>query len=271
MQCPRALLCLAAAAAFVAGPGPHAAWNTAHAGAWILPQGKGQVIAKLSHTDAPDAFDPGGGTAKGAHFEKAELEIFAEYGWRETVTLFAKPVLQHVRSGSETKHGFASLEAGGRLRLHRFAAGGVLGAQASAILPGGKFHREHPLLTSGHADVDARLLFGEPAGFLGFAGYADMQLAYRHRGGPPADEVRVDVTYGLDLSDRWAMAVHAQTVATVGAVRPPFSHYRSQKLQGSLRFALGGGRHIEAGALRTVSGAATVRETGGFIALWTAF
>lgn len=250
-------------------PGPSGA--PVQAGAWPQPVGETQIIARLAHSDAPDAFGPTGTRIKPGRFEKTELEIYAEHGWRKSVTLLAKPSFQHVRAGSDARHGLASVEAGARARLFRFETGSVLSAQASLTLPGGKYHRESPLITSGHADLDARLLFGEPTGLFLLPGYTDLQIAYRHRGGPPADELRADLTYGVDLSERWAVSLQSQTVATIGRVRAPYTHYRSQKLQGALRFALGAGRHVELGALRTLSGAATARETGAFISFWVRF
>ena len=258
-------------AVVIAGHGIGGGWHAAHAGAWPAPEGATLAIAKLSHSKAPQGFDAAGRLIPGADFEKTEFEIYAEHGLRETVTLVLKPAFQNVRAGSEVKHGLASIEAGLRTRLHRFADGSVVSAQAAAIVPGGKFDRDHPLLTSGHGDVEARLLYGQPADFFGLVGFTDMQLAWRRRGGPPADEIRVDATYGVDLGEDWAIALGAQAVATVGEVRAPFTHYRAQKIQGSLRYSLGGGRHLEVGGLRTVSGAGTVRETGIFIAVWSAF
>ena len=256
-----------AAAIAIAGPAARPAW----AGAWTLPEGTGQVIVKTSYSGADWVFDAAGQVRKADRFRKTEIEAFLEHGWRDNLTLLAKPVFQRVRSGEDRQTGLSSLEAGARVRLGRLGAARIASAQASIILPGRDFDRTAPLLTSGHTDYEARVLYGDSGTVLGLEGYFDGQLAYRRRGGPPADELRLDLTVGVDLSERWSLTGASETIATQGEARAPYTHYRSQKLQAALRLDLGRGRWIEAGARHTFAGLAALRETGGFVSVWFAY
>lgn len=135
--------------------------------------------------------------------------------------------------------------------------------------------REHrpgnPLLSSGHADYDLRLLQGEPEGILWLPGFTDSQLAYRHRGGKAPDEIRFDLTYGIPLSDDWLVLLQGETTVTVGKAEAPFSHYRSQKGIASLRWTFAPGRHVQLGAIQNLSGAEIVRESGALVSFWAEF
>ncbi len=244
---------------------------TAHAGAWPQPAGTTSLITKLTATGAPQAFDLTGKLRAGAGFKKTELEIYAEHGLRESITLVGKANVQDTIAGAQRQSGLATWELGARARVWTFDDLSLLSVQASVLLPGREHDKTTPLLTSGHADYDLRLLRGTPGTFFDIPGFNDIQLAYRHRGGGPADELRLDVTYGFDLTEKWLVMLQSQTVTSIGNSRAPFTSYRSQKLQASLRWQFDESHHVEIGGLRTIAGAQTVRETGAFVALWSTF
>lgn len=241
------------------------------AGAWPQPAGETLVISKLAVSEAERAFDAFGKLQGGAGFKRTELEAYTEHGWRESVTLLGKASWQDTHAGSKRQRGLASLEGGARARLWTFEDLSVLSIQASVILPGRNHSKTEPLITSGHADYDVRLLNGEPHALFELPGFTDMQLAYRHRGGGPADEIRLDFTYGFRLSEHWMAMAQSQSVTSIGVSRAPFTSYRSQKFQLSLQWQFAEDRYVELGALRTFSGAQIIRETGGFVSLWTRF
>ncbi len=245
---------------------------SAFAGAWPQPKGRTSVIVRLAATGAKNAFDATGKVAGNADFEKIEIDTYLEHGWRESITLLAKPTLQRTTVGSQRQTGLATLEAGARARLWEFEDDqSVLAAQASAILPMREHDRQNPLITSGHTDLDARLLHGVPGSLLGFPDFTDAQLAYRHRGGAAPDEIRLDMTYGVHVSPDWTLMTQSLTVLTTGDARSPFQHFISQKIQLSVRWQFAPGKHIELGGLKTLSGVQTVRESGAMLSLWTSF
>lgn len=242
------------------------------AGAWPQPPGQTSVIGRLTTTTAPHGFDAGGQVVRDADFEKTELDAYVEHGWRESVTLLVKPTLQHTIVGSQRRTGLATIEAGARARVWVFEEDqSVLALQASVILPMREHDSQNPLITSGHTDIDARLLHGVPGTLFGLNDFADTQLAYRHRGGGAPDEIRLDMTYGIDLDPDWTLMTQSLTVAAIGNARAPFQQFVSQKMQVSLRWQFAEDRHVEFGGLRTMSGVQTVRETGAFISFWTSF
>ena len=242
------------------------------AGAWPQPVGRTTLTSRVTATAAPHAFDAAGEVVGDADFEKTEVETYLEYGWRETITLLAKPTAQHTIVGSQRRTGLATIEAGARARLWVFEEDqSVLSAQASLILPMREHDKQNPLMTSGHTDIDVRLLNGVPGTVLGWPDFGDTQLAYRHRGGAAPDEIRLDLTYGVHVTPDWTLMTQSLTVLTTGDARPPFRHFISQKMQLSARWQFAPGRHIELGGLKTLSGVQTVRESGAFVSLWTSF
>ncbi|MGD1935553.1 MAG: hypothetical protein ACFB0Z_13810 [Candidatus Phaeomarinobacter sp.] len=246
--------------------------SASRAGAWPQPQAQTTLISRITTTTAPNAFGPGGQVVGDADFEKTEIEAHVEYGWRETVTLLAKPTLQHTIVGSQRRTGLATIETGARARLHVFEEDqSVLSGQVSLILPMREHDQNNPLITSGHTDIDVRLLNGVPGTLLGWPDFGDSQLAYRHRGGGAPDEIRLDMTYGVHVNPDWTLTTQSFTVLTVGEARPPFQHFISQKVQLSVRWQFESGKHIEFGGVRTLSGMRTVRESGAFLSLWTSF
>jgi len=246
--------------------------SSAFAGAWPQPAGQTSIIARFTVTGAKNAFDASGQMRGNADFEKVEVDTYLEHGWRESITLLAKPTLQHTIVGAQRQTGLATIEAGARARLWEFEDDqSVLAAQTSLILPMREHDNQNPLITSGHTDIDARLLYGVPGSLIGFPDFTDSQLAYRHRGGAAPDEIRLDMTYGVNVSPDWTLMGQSHTVATIGKARLPFQNFLSQKVQLSLRWEFASGRHIELGGIRTLSGMQTVRESGAFISVWTSF
>lgn len=246
--------------------------SSALAGAWPQPAGRTSIITRLTVTGAKNSFDAGGQVAGNADFEKVEIDAYLEHGWRESITLLAKPTLQQTIVGAQRQTGLATIEAGARARLWVFEDDqSVLAAQTSLILPMREHDKQNPLITSGHTDVDARLLHGVPGTLIGFPDFTDSQLAYRHRGGGAPDEIRLDMTYGVKVSPDWTIMGQSQTVAAIGNARPPFQNFLSQKVQLSLRWEFAPHRHIELGGVRTLSGMQTVRESGAFLSVWTSF
>jgi len=243
----------------------------AHAGAWPQESGRLQVISRITSTVAPQAYDARGNTVDGADFEKTELDVYAEYGLRDWATLLVKPTFQHVIAGPKRQTGLATIEAGARARLWAFEDMSVLSFQVSTILPMREHDSQTPLLTSGHADYDMRLLRGVPDSLLGWPTFSDMQIAYRHRGGHAPDEVRVDTAYGVHVAAEWTVMTQTQSAVTIGMARAPFRHSQSHKAQASLRWRFSPGRYLEIGGLHTIAGAQTVRESGGFLSLWVTY
>ncbi len=257
-----------AAAACLASTG---ATTPAAAGAWLQPADETAVIVKLSAIEAPQAYDLSGHLQPDADFQKNEFEILLEHGLTEDVTVILKPVLQDARAGSRRQSGLASVEIGARTEVWQFEDDSVLGIQASVIAPGRRYERHGALITDGHAAYDLRLLYGEPESLFGLPGYLDTQLAFRHRGGKAADEIRLDTTYAIEVDPGWFIGFQSLTVASIGNAEPPFEPYQLQKFQASIRWEFQPGRHVELGALRTVAGRNIVRETGALIAYWQRF
>lgn len=245
--------------------------SPAHAGAWPRAEGQTLTITTLSVTGAPNRFTANGAATGGAGFEKTELAGYVEHGWRKSTTVHGRVAWQDTISTGERQRGFSSLELGARARLWTFDNGELFAGQVTVHLPLRAHNNTNPLLTSGHADYDLRLLHGAPEAPLWLPGFTDTQLAYRHRGGKAPDELRFDLTYGVNLNDDWLLMLQGQTTATIGKAEPPFTHYRSQKGEASLRWQFDPGRYVQLGAIQTLSGAATVRESGAFIGFWAEF
>ncbi|MGR6533381.1 hypothetical protein [Brevundimonas sp. RM1] len=151
--------------------------EAAHAGAWNLPKGQGEIIVKYENIRAEDYFTSDGGRADlpGGRRDIA-ASVFVEYGLSERFTLQAKGEWQDGRDEFLDYQGLGPIEMGVRWQAYRddrnvaalyvgYAEGGA-GRNAGYAPPG-----------AGDSDVEVRLLAGRSFD----RGFIDLQAARRWR------------------------------------------------------------------------------------------
>lgn len=239
----------------------------ATAGAWTQPEGQAQAIATLAYSFAVDAFDQDGRAVAVEPFEKLEARLYAEYGLSDWATIAVQPVIRRKEQGAEMVSGLGRLDLGLRTRLWRddFSIVSVEGAISA---PGAS--DELAPLNGGDTDweIDARVLYGRGFSLGWRQGFADVQAGYRFRFDEPADELRLDMTVGLDVTEQSFAMVQSFNRLSVGAARFPFTETQEHAVALSTVYRLNGNWSLQAGTQVTAYGRNVLREQGFFISLW---
>jgi len=253
--------------AFGVGWGLLSGTCAAQAGAWTQPNGHGLVITGVTLSRATSGFDETGAVIDTPEFAKEDYELYGEYGLTNRLTsiIHTRYTDLHPEAPGTRASGLAEAELGLRYRLYAGRAG-VFALQATMFAPGGSM-----ALSSGGLDGEIRLNLGSQFRFWRLTGFLDTGFAYRNRANDFRDELRSDVTLGLDLTRRLQALAQSFTVLTIGPGRTNAFEGEMSKAQLSLLYRLTPHWGVQLGALATVSGTAVPRERAGLAALWYRF
>jgi hypothetical protein len=248
-----------------------ALWTAAaHAGAWTLPRGHWQVFTATTQSSAELSFDNKGRPDLPANFNKLLIQNCIEYGLTGYLTLFATPdyVLARVQhaGGAATRVSDASFEAGARLLLD--GRHGDLSLQGS-YKTAGAFDLSVSANRASGRQIELRLLYGTSFKLLGRDGFLDVQAAQRWIASPRPDETPVDLTAGLWLNKRWMVMLQSFNIVSAGDAKPPYTYYRSHKLEISLVQKLSRHWSLQVGAFYSPAGQNALVERGVQVSLWT--
>jgi hypothetical protein len=247
--------------------------QAAGGGAWLAPEGHGQVIVTGSVSAATSAFDSAGHLQSTPRISKTELQALIEYGLTDWLTAMAIPSLQHVGIAAPTdaqRTGFGNSEFGARARVIQ-QDNWVLSAQGTVRVPGTLDTGNPAAVGSTGFDVDLRGLFGLSFALGGLPAFVDVQLAQRFRAGGPPSEARVDLTFGLRTAPQWLVLVQQFNVVSEGSGRAPFMSNNYHKLQLSLVYDLAPQWSLQGGAFTTFAGRNALQENGLVTGVWYRF
>jgi hypothetical protein len=259
-----------------------AAAGSASGGAWTLPQSSGQVILNNLYYHATEEFTRGGhrrSFSNDGEFTKYEFNPYIEYGLLDDLTLvlnlFARRVAFSNDFSGEVNFGLADPEIALRYRLSPPSAQTVVSVQATIKLPVAVPH-DVPPLGNEQTDVEGRLLVGRSFSIGPRWGYWDVELAYRFRDEEPADEIKLDATLGMSLSERWL--VIGQFFGTRGLrngtpirIRnnPTIDiNYDLYKAQLSIVYQLTQNVRLQAGYVRDLAGRNTGAGEAALLSVW---
>ena len=247
--------------------------HDARAGAWTQSQGNGVVILTAAHSMAERAFDASGSNTLPRDFSKTEIRLYAEYGLTDWATLVAQPEWRHKKTGDgqgEEVDGLGRVDAGLRVRLWQ-GDGKVVSVQASARMPG----TSDDLAPANGGDTDweadARVLYGRGFSLFGRNGFVDTQLGYRVRFGRPADELRLDLTAGLNVTPKALVLAQSFNTVSVGGADLPFLDTREHKVSASVVYKVHDKWSVQVGGLLTVAGSNALEERGAILGIWRDF
>ncbi|HJW41737.1 MAG TPA: hypothetical protein VJ476_10985 [Rhizomicrobium sp.] len=242
----------------------------AHAAAWTLPRGHWQVFTATTQSSAELSFDDKGRADLRASFNKLLIQNTFEYGLTGYLTLFATPdyVLARVQpvGGATTHVSDASLEGGARLLLD--GRHGDLSIQGS-YKTAGAFDLSVSANRASGRQIELRLLYGTSFKLFGRDGFLDLQAAQRWIASPRPDETPVDLTAGLWLNKRWMVMLQSFNIVSAGDAKPPYTYYRSHKLELSLVQKLSRHWSLQVGAFYSPAGQNALVERGVQVSLWT--
>ncbi|MFS8036416.1 hypothetical protein ACI7BZ_05515 [Xanthobacter sp. AM11] len=207
----------------------------AHAGAWTLESGAGQVILQGSAAHSDREFGPSSTLYDSRPYDKVEVTLVFEYGATDWLTLIVAPQFLAVDLGAPGPASYAGpgyTDAGARVRL--LAAGdAVVSAQVVGRFPGTGSSQSAAAVGYEDAELDLRLLAGCAFTLFGKAAFLDLQAAQRLRFGDPPDEFHFDATLGVRVAERWQVLLQSFNVVSEGAGEGPYfgvsyEYYKAQ-------------------------------------------
>jgi len=246
--------------------GPH----RSEGGAWTIKRHHWQIFNTTTFSVASTAFGPRGRPSGPTKFRKYLLQNTIEYGLTDFLTLFATPdvVIASAQSGSApaiNDHG-SSVEAGARILLSNRI--GNLSLQSS-YKAAGAFDLSDSNNQVPAREVELRLLYGTGFKVLGADGFADAQVAERWISRQRPNETPVDLTAGIWVRPDTMVMAQSFNIVSGGDAKPPFTYYRSHKVQLSLVERLTRHWLIQLGAFMSPAGQNALDERGISVVLWT--
>ncbi|MEI9992098.1 MAG: hypothetical protein WDM86_18930 [Rhizomicrobium sp.] len=243
----------------------------AQAGAWTLKRGHWQVFTAMTQSSAGLAFDRHGRADIVTGFNKLLVQNCIEYGLTDYLTLFATPdyVLAHVRptalAAARVRN--SSFEGGARLLLD--GRHGKLSLQGSYKTAGAFDLSVSAADRASGRQIELRLLYGTSFKLLGRDGFIDLQAGQRWIASPRPNETPVDLTAGLWITPNWMVMAQSFNIVSAGDARPPYTYYRSHKIEVSLVQKLSRHWSLQVGAFYSPAGQNALVERGVQVSLWT--
>lgn len=180
--------------------------SAALAGAWSMPQGETQAIAKIEVMRADQGFDLDGALRDlPAPREDDIASLFVEYGLTRTLTLQLKAEWQRGLDAFADYEGTGPTEIGVRWQAWRDDHNAVA-LYVGYATPGEGRNAGYAAPGEGEGDWEVRALAGHSDTFDWLGGrraFIEVQGARRFRSGLP-DEARGDLAFGIESHDgRW--------------------------------------------------------------------
>lgn len=262
-------------------------WATAAAwaGPWTPRRGHGQVIVNVSFYETHEEFDRDGERDRfdfDGRFSKLEVNPFLELGVTDRlallVNLFASRQAFDNEFGGLSNAGLGDSELGLRYRLSspdrplQIALQGFV--KFATAERGGEVS-----LGNRQFDADLRLVLGGSIGKSARPPFWTVEGGYRWRDDGPADEVRLEGTFGVHISSR--VMLMGQLMSTIGMRNADaFDHegnptlspdYDLHRLQGSAIFRVSPRMRLQAAGFVHAFGRNTGAGGGALLAAWVEF
>ncbi len=247
---------------------PDAAW----AGAWTEPEGRSQILVGVTYSHAGAGFDDHGNPDAPVTYEKALVQIDAEYGWNDWLTLLLSPEYAHARlikpqEAPQLGNAFG-LAGGVRVRLRKDV--GIVSAQLT-LKAAGAFDTSVSAGGAVGRQIELRLLYGTGFSLFGRHGFFDAEIAQRWIAGARADEVPIDLTLGLRVTKRARLLLQSFNTIAQGNASHPYGYYRVHKISLSVVTDIRPGICLESGAYMAVAGQNALAEKGFVVRVWLRF
>ncbi len=267
--------------------------KSAVAGAFLWPEGRGQIIVTTTFASARKAYDARGRLIDTPRYDKFEARAYVEYGLAPWLTVVGEGGAMDFRGAPRT-NGLDALslliaEAKARAPLvvpkpvgvhYRGLGLGMVGLRvkllelsdyvvsAEASLRAASAASRIFLDMKDFSQIDARLQLGKPVSLLGVPGFVDAQIGYRSRG-QNGDEARVDLTFGV-RPVAWLMVL-AQSFSAFAPGANAGSRIAAQKFQLSAVYDINETFSVQLGVYKGLLGVNSPAEIGILTALWARF
>lgn len=254
-----------------------AASRAAHAGAWTQDQDHWQAISSFDVTRAGKGYDGQSAPRAPVKFSKRFSKLLIEYGWSNSLTLILAPEYSTAASswagGTPVKALDMGVEAGARWRLTDTF--GVVSLQASLKYAGpydlshGPIQQHDGVVHGSARRAEIRALYGTSFKLFGCDGFGDVELAERFVSSPFPNETAFDATAGLWLGSGTMVMAQSFNVVSGGDAEPPYTYFRTHKLELSLVQQLDEGWFIQIGGFVSPFGQNSLVEQGVTISFWS--
>ncbi len=262
--------------------------SSAQAGAWLYPEGKGQVIVTGGFARARGAYDSAGRLVSTPPYDRLEGRGYLEHGLTDWLNVVIEGDAVRFRGApapydptdlliAEAKagvplyapppqglkyEGLGLGAAGARLRLFE---GGDYVFSFQGQLRAASPQARRFLDMRDPVQADARLLMGRSFSLFGLEGFFDGQLGHRS-GGQNGSEIRADVTLGLRPLDR--VLLMAQSYSAVSPRASLTTALAQQKFQLSAVYDVAPSMSLQIGGIAAPGGANAPAERGVIAAIW---
>lgn len=244
--------------------------SPAVAGAFTLEPGEIKLFSAGLLSSGDKYFDRKGKLRSRGDYSKYDFQVYAEYGALDGITLFGSTGLQKIKTEAgktHTREGIGRTEFGARVRLHQ-SGGLIVSAQASGVIAGAPSSDALAVVGEGDDQADARGLVAYSFEMFGRPAFVDLGAGYRYRSGRPADEARIDATFGIRPIETLLLMVQNFNTIGTGPWRGPFAlKQRIHKLQGAAHYNITETISIIASAFFTLDARDALDERGGSLGL----
>jgi len=254
--------------------------SNAYASAWTQEQGNTLLIVTSSYYTANEMYDNNGHSQPQAPYHQYELNPYLEYGYRDDITLgsnlFLESATQNASSGnsSEINWGLGDSEFFLRKRLWQ-QDGFVVSAEPLVKLPSPQASAsDQPKLGDSHTDMAMGFSGGYGFSAYGLNHFIDVDTQYRYRFGPQKDQVRVNASAGIGLTEHWALMPQAFLTYRINEPAVPrytestSDDYNLVRLQLSAVYALTPATSFQLGGFDDTGGKNVGEGKGVIFAIW---
>ncbi|HEY4123429.1 MAG TPA: hypothetical protein VGM36_02380, partial [Rhizomicrobium sp.] len=164
----------------------------------------------------------------------------------------------------EVANAFA-IGAGARVRLAQYH--GVFSVEGS-YKSAGAFDTSVSVNQESARQFEIRALYGTNFEVVDMTAFADVELGQRFIAGARPSETPIDVTLGLHITPETMILAQSFNVIANGDSKPPYSFYRSHKVQLSIVQHLYENVSVQIGGFVSPAGQNALNEQGLTFALW---
>ncbi|MBM3577534.1 MAG: hypothetical protein FJX40_07705 [Alphaproteobacteria bacterium] len=263
--------------------------QSALAGAWLMPSGRGQAIVTTTFADARKAYDASGRLIETPSYRKFESRVYVEHGLFDWLTIvgeggymnfhgaaapydYLSVLIEEAKAGLPLSaprpppgphyEGLGLGAIGARTRLFTWGDY-IVSLQAGARAASPAARRFLDMRDPVQADL--RLLIGRPFDVFGLPAFIDAELGYRSRG-QNGEEIRADFTAGL--RPLAPVLILAQSFSAFAPRGGPAGVVAAQKFQLSAIYDATASLSFQIGAIAAVGGVNSPAERGLISALW---
>jgi hypothetical protein len=244
----------------------------ARAGAWTQPEGHTQILFGMIYSHAAIGFDNHGRPSIPLGYSKMLVQLDAEYGWNNWLTLLGSPEYTHadfVKSGGQLGRDDA-VRLGGGARVRLLKDFGIVSVQVTAKAAGA-FDSSVASDRPEGRQIEFRVLYGTGFSLFGHHGFFDAELGQRWIAGGHTNEIPIDLTLGLRVTKTSRVFLQSFNTLGEGKGAAPYGYYRVHKLSMSVVTRLRPGLFLESGSFYTVAGQNALAERGFNLRVWVEF